>query len=144
MTSSEKTELNPKAYFEHLRDVAEGDIDELGHVNNAVYLRYVEACGRAHSDGLGLTLEVFREHGVVPVIRKHEITYHRPATLGDRLLISTQVAKIGGPRAVRHNQVRLAEDETLLVDAVTEWVWLDPESGRPKRVPQKVLEAFGF
>ena len=143
MTSSE-TETNPNAYFEHLRDVDDADIDELGHVNNAVYLRYVEACGRAHSDGLGLTLEVFKDHGVVPVIRKHEITYHRPATLGDKLLISTQVAKIGGPRAVRHNQVRLAEGKTLLVDVITEWVWLDAVSGRPKRVPREVLEAFGF
>ena len=144
MTDSEPTASNPNAYFEHLRDVVEDDIDELGHVNNAVYLRYVEACGRAHSDGLGLTLDVFKNYGVVPVIRKHEITYHRPATLGDRLLISTQVARIGGPRAVRHNQVRLEEDKILLVDAVTEWVWLDVESERPKRVPKEVLEAFGF
>lgn len=142
--ASPKAATNPNAYFEHLRDVVAADIDELGHVNNAVYLSYVEACGRAHSDGLGLTLNVFKDHGVVPVIRKHDITYHRPATLGDTLLISTQVAKIGGPRAVRHNQVRLADDKTLLVDVITEWVWLDVESGRPKRVPREVLEAFGF
>ena len=144
MTATEKTDFNPNTYFEHLREVVPEDIDELGHVNNANYLRFVEACGRAHSDGLGLTLEVFKDYGVVPVIRKHEITYHRPAKLGDTLLLSTQVAKIGGPRAVRHNKVRLAEDKTLLVDVLTEWVWLDVASGRPKRVPRGVLEAFGF
>ena len=133
-----------RAYFEHLREVVPEDLDELEHVNNAVYLTYVEACGRAHSDREGLTLEVFKRHGVVPIIRRHEITYYRPARLGDTLIVSTRIAKIGGPRALRHNEVRLQTAGELLVEVVTEWVWLEPETGRPKRVPGAVIEAFGF
>ena len=128
--------------FEHLVKVKPEDIDELGHVNNAVYLQYVEAVGRAHAEHLGLTLEAFRACGVVPVIRRHVVTYHRPALLGDTLRVSTRVTQMGGPKAERHNQVRRAD--ALLVDVVTQWVWLDPFSGRPKRVPHAMQEAFGF
>ena len=130
--------------FEHLIKVKPEDIDELGHVNNAVYLQYVEAVGRAHAEHFGLTLEAFRACGVVPVIRRHVVTYHRPAVLGDTLRVSTRVTQMGGPKAERHNQVRHAGTDALLVDVVTQWVWLDPVSGRPKRVPRTVQEVFGF
>ena len=130
--------------FEHLIKVKPEDIDELGHVNNAVYLQYVEAVGRAHAEHLGLTLEAFMACGVVPVIRRHVVTYHHPALLGDTLRVSTRVTQMGGPKAERHNQVRHARTDALLVDVVTQWVWLDPVSGRPKRVPRAVQEAFGF
>ncbi len=130
--------------FEHLTTVGPEDIDELEHVNNAVYLQYVEAVGRAHAEHFGLTLEGFRACGVVPVIRRHVVTYHRPALLGDTLRVSTRVTQMDGPRAERHNQVRRADTNALLVDVVTQWVWLDPVSGRPKRVPRAVQEAFGF
>ncbi len=130
--------------FEHLRSVLPEDIDELGHVNNAVYLRYVEAVGRAHAEHFGLTLEAFRAHGVLPIVRRHVVTYHRPAVLGDTLRVSTRITKLGGPKAERHNQVRHAATDALLADVTTEWVWLDPVSGRPKRVPRAVQEAFGW
>ena len=130
--------------FEHLIKVRPEAIDELGHVNNAVYLQYVEAVGRAHAERFGLTLEAFRACGVIPIIRRHVVTYHRPALLGDTLRVSTRVTQMGGPKAERHNQVRRAHTDALLVDVVTQWVWLDPVSGRPKRVPREVLEVFGF
>jgi acyl-CoA thioester hydrolase len=122
--------------------VPESDIDELGHVNNAVYLRYVEDVARAHSDSLGMTVDVFRSHGVVPLVRRHVITYHRPALAGERLVLSTRIVKAGGVRAVRHNEVRRPGGE-LVVHAETEWVWVDPASGRPKVPPPEVFDAYG-
>ncbi len=135
---------DPRAYFKHVIKVAPEDLDELEHVNNAVYLMYVEACGRAHSEREGLSLEVFKAHGAVPIIRRHEVTYHRPATLGDVLRVSTRITKLVGPRGLRHNEVRLATTDELLVEVLTEWVWIEPGSGRPKRVPQVIMNAFGF
>ena len=137
-------EPDARAYFEHTITVVPEDLDELEHVNNAVYLTYVEACGRAHSEREGLTLAVFRAHGAVPIIRRHEISYHRPAKLGDTLRVSTCITQLGGPRGLRHNEVRLEAGGELLVEVLTEWVWIEPRSGRPKRVPQVILEAFGF
>lgn len=133
-----------RAYFEHEITVQDEAIDELGHVNNAVYLSYAEACARAHAEREGLTLERFRALGAVPVVRRHLVTYHRPAGAGERLRVSTRVTKLGGPRAKRLNQVRRAETGELLAEIDTEWVWLEPGTMRPKRVPRAVMAAFGF
>jgi len=132
------------AYFEHERTVKLEDLDELEHVNNAVYLSYVEDCARAHAEAKGFTLENFKKHGVLPVVRRHEITYYAPATLGNTLTISTEVMKLGGPKATRRNRVKLKEDDSLLAEVVSDWVWLDPETNRPKRVPEELVTAFGF
>ncbi|HEX7021943.1 MAG TPA: thioesterase family protein [Trueperaceae bacterium] len=138
------SETDPRAFFQHEVIVTPEDIDELGHVNNAHYLRYVEACARAHAEREGLTLAAFRAHGALPLVHRHLITYHHPAGRGDRLAVSTRVTKMGGPRAERRNEVRLAETGELLAEVLTEWVWVDPESGRPKRAPEAISAAFGW
>lgn len=135
---------NPNAYFEHVREVKREDLDDLGHVNNAVYLVYAEACARAHAETVGFTLDTFKEQGVLPVVRRHEVAYFRPATLGDTLVVSTEILKLGGPTATRLNKVALKSGGDVLVEVLTQWVWLGSTSQRPKRVPQTVLEAFGF
>ncbi len=117
------------------------EIDELGHVNNTVYLRYAEDVARAHSDALGLTLKVYKELGVVPVVRRHTITYFQSAVLGDEVRVSTCVEAFKGARAGRTTELA-RQDGVRLAEIETEWVWITVERGRPTRVPQKVLEAF--
>jgi acyl-CoA thioester hydrolase len=133
-----------KHYFEYTRTVQEEDLDELGHVNNAVYLTYIETAARKHAIREGFRLEDFKAHGVIPIVRSHHISYYKPALRNDMLLISTEVKEVSGPKAVRHNQVKNAKTKELLAEAITEWVWLDAETLRPKRVPSAIREAFGF
>lgn len=137
-------DTDSRTSFSHLREVVPEDIDELEHVNNAVYLRYVEAVGRAHAEREGLTVAAFKAHGVVPVIRRHTVTYYWPAVLGDTLRVSTRIIRMGGAKAERYNEVRHAGTDRLLVDVTTEWVWLDLRTSRPKRVPEGVRAAFGW
>lgn len=120
------------------------DIDELEHVNNTVYLRYIEQAVKAHAERVGMGFAVLKGLGVIPVVRRHVITYHRSALLGEELKVSTRITAFSGFRATRHNEVRRAGDQALLVEVETDWVWLDAERGRPKNVPQAVLEAFGL
>lgn len=117
------------------------EIDELAHVNNTVYLRYAEDVARAHSDALGLTLTEYKALGVVPVVRRHTITYYRSAVLGDSIRVSTRVEAFKGARAGRKTRLEL-EGGVLLAEIETEWVWIKVDNGRPTRVPQKVLEVF--
>ncbi len=119
------------------------EIDELGHVNNTVYLRYAEDVARTHSDALGLTLKVYKELGVVPVVRRHTITYFQSAVLGDEVTVSTCVEAFKGARAGRTTKLE-RQGEILLAEVETEWVWITVDRGRPTRVPHKVLEAFGL
>jgi len=122
--------------------VQDGDLDELEHVNNATYLRYAEDAARAHSAARGLPLEAYVALGALPVVRRHEIRYRRPALPGDTLAVTTEVRRLDGRRAVRHTDIRRAGDGVLLAEADTEWVWVDAESGRPVRVPEAVRAAF--
>lgn len=133
-----------KHYFEYTRTVHDEDLDELGHVNNAVYLMYMETAAREHAIREGYRLEDFKAHGVIPIVRSHRITYYKPALRRQVLLVSTEVKEVSGPKAVRHNQVKNALSKELLAEAVTEWVWLDAKTLRPKRVPAAIREAFGF
>lgn len=123
-------------------DVRDADLDELGHVNNANYLRFAEEAARAHSAARGFPLEAYQELGALPVVRKHEIRYRRPATRGDALDVTTELRRIDRRRATRHTDIRRASDGALLAEAVTEWVWVDARSGRLVSVPDGVLAAF--
>jgi acyl-CoA thioester hydrolase len=115
-------------------------IDELDHVNNAVYLQYVEQVARAHSDSLGFTVERFLSSKAVPVVRRHTVVYHSPARDGEALSVHTRVRLMKGVRAVRATTIK--RGETLVVEAETEWVWVEPASMRPVRIPQEVRDAF--
>ena len=133
---------DPRSSFSHVIGVIQADVDELGHVNNAVYLRYMEDTARAHSLHIGMGLPVMQSHGVVPVVRKYNITYHRSALLNDSLEISTYT-NASGVRAYRRFEIRFL-DGRLAVEADSEWVWVDPVRMRPKNPPKPVLEAFGL
>lgn len=134
--------MESRRHFSHRRVVVEGDIDSLGHVNNAVYLRYIEDCVTAHAESVGMGLPRLRQLGVIPVVHRHTITYHRSALLGDELEVSTEIVAFRGFRATRHN--RIVREGVLLVACETDWVWIDPLRGRPRAVPPEIQAAFGL
>lgn len=135
-------------YFEHQREVQPQDIDALEHVNNAVYLRYIEDCVRTHSEACALPLAAFRAAGTLPMVREHKLTYYAQARLGDSLIVSTEVLSLAGPKAERRGQVRRvgggSGETELLVEAYTLWVWISAATGRPMRAPESVKTSFGF
>jgi acyl-CoA thioester hydrolase len=124
--------------------VQSAELDELGHVNNVVYLGWIEQVARAHADSVGASFAAMSATGVVAVVRKHSLHYHRPALLGDEVEIQTCLTGGGGLRAVRKNRIVNAVSGELLVDGETEWVWVNPTTGRPKRPPPELLARFGF
>jgi acyl-CoA thioester hydrolase len=143
-TAPAATPLHPDRWHELRVGVLPADIDEMDHVNNIVYLRWIEEVARAHAARVGLDTPRLRELGTLPVVRRHDITYHVPALPGDGLLVRTEILSAGGVRATRYNTVRRASDGALLADCTTDWVWIDPLSGRPKRLPAEILRGFGF
>lgn len=130
-------------------EVGPGDLDDLHHVNNQVYLAWCETVARAHAVREGMGTETLIALGSVPVARQHVITYHRPALLGDQVRVRTALTLHAGVRSVRAyalDRVNPGDPEggVRLAECQTEWVWVDPQSGRPKRAPAPVSAAFGF
>jgi acyl-CoA thioester hydrolase len=138
---NEEATPNPETY-EMVIAVEAEDIDELLHVNNAVYLRYAEQIARAHSDHLGLTYRRMKELGGFFVVRRHDIIYHLPCHLGDTLRLVTRIISQRGARAVRRVEMWRGVDR--VADCDTEWVWIDPNTSRPQRVPIAFNKMFGL
>ncbi|MBA2277819.1 MAG: acyl-CoA thioesterase [Chloroflexia bacterium] len=139
------------------------ELDPLGHVNNAVYLTYLEEAAIEHAAAAGWPASRLRQHGGVFIARRHEIDFLRPAGEGDLLQVRTWPEAMSGARAVRaYEIVRLdraagtpsqdglidptvlppAPSASLLVRARTEWAFVDVSSGRPRRIPATVRGDF--
>jgi acyl-CoA thioester hydrolase len=117
------------------------ELDSNGHVNNAVYLAYVEEVAVLHAEALGFGKAFTTLHGGAWVVRKHEIVYHQPALYGDELELTTTVISMRGARGERQTVINRV-DGTRLTDVTTEWVWVRATDGRPTRVPSAMVEAF--
>lgn len=111
-------------------------IDELGHVNNAVWVRWMEELATAHWYALASP-----EHHAryLWVIRRHEIDYLRPLLPGETCVGRTWVGSPKGAKFDRHFE--FAGDKAH-VRAITWWAILDRELGRPVRVPPEVAAPF--
>ncbi len=114
------------------------DIDALGHVNNTVYLRWVQDVAIAHWSKLAT--EQMRQE-IVWMVLRHEIDYKAAAKEGDNLILRTWIGTAEGLRFDRHTDV-LNVDRKLLVQAKTVWCPIDPQTGRPKKVSPDVRRMF--
>ncbi len=147
------------AYFK----VRHYEMDALGHVNNAVYLHYLEQAAFEHSAAAGFADAQTRALGGLWIVRTHQIEYLRPATAGDLLQVVTWAVAFRGARAWRdyvihrhepdpHETQSLPADGFLspdhmpngepLVRARTLWAWADMHTYRPKRIPVELYRAF--
>ena len=114
------------------------DIDQLGHVNNVVYLRWVQEAAEAHWKTLAST-EIRKE--LAWVVLRHEINYHKPGFLEDDITAKTWVGETEGFRSVRFVEIYNAKG-VLLVSAATTWCLIDPASGRPKKITPEIKDTL--
>ena len=119
-------------------------IDELGHVNNAVYVRWMEQCAWQHSQALGLGLAEYQALDRAMAVLRHEIDYLASAYLGDQLVMGTWITESDQRlRMQRHFQLVRAKDASVLLRAQTTFVCIELSSGRPKRMPARFIEDYG-
>jgi len=125
--------------FELSITAGEADIDELGHVNNAVWVRWIQDMATSHWRAAAAPEHVDL-YGWVVV--RHEIDYLRAVLPGETVAGRTWVGEAPkGARFDRHVEF-LGEDGKLRVRAKTTWAILDRETGRPLRVPAEVAAPF--
>lgn len=117
-------------------DVAEEDIDAYGHVNNAVYLRWLDRAAWSHSAALGLTVEDCTRLRRGMAALRTEIDYVRAALRGDRVEIATWIAETDRKlRVTRRFQLRHAVNGNTLARATTRYVCLNLDTGKAVRMP---------
>lgn len=119
--------------------VAPGDIDELGHVNNIVYVRWVQDAAVAHWRA---SASPEAQAALAWVVARHEIDYKHPALLGDEIRACTWVGPASRLAFERNTEMYRARDGRLLAKARTIWVPISPRTGRPVEVTAEVRERF--
>jgi acyl-CoA thioester hydrolase len=116
------------------------ELDSNGHVNNAVYLSWAEELATAHAEAAGYGRAWSATRGGGWVIRKTEITHHRPALYGDEVELTVRVELVRGARGVRRTTISRIGNGELLAEVLTEWVWVRLRDGRPAPAPRELVE----
>lgn len=129
----------PNGPYRQLRRVEWRDLDAAGHVNNAIYLSYVEDCGLQAIKAYGWPISRMEDNGFAVVARRHRIEYRQPAALDDQLAVSTWLSAIRDTTAVRHTIITQLNGGTLVARAETLHVWLDRSSGQRTATPDRFL-----
>ena len=116
------------------------DIDELGHVSNLVYLRWVLEAATAHSVARGWGHAEYLAHGAVFVVRRHELDYLLPVVAGDELVAQTWVESWRAASCVRRTD--LVRGDRTVARAATTWAYVALPEGRPTRIPPDLRALF--
>lgn len=118
---------------------ADSDIDQLGHVNNAVWVQWMEAVATEHWVS---TADPAHVEAYLWVVTRHEIDYRGNVAAGETVTARTWIAE--PPRGARFD--RLMEfsgpDGKVKVSAKSTWAMIDRETGRILRVPPDVAAPF--
>ena len=134
---------SPIPPFELAITILPSDIDELGHVNNVVYLSWVQDVARAHWSFLTTPAQRAK---YVWVALRHEIDYNTEAVLGAAVVARTWTGMGRGVRFARHTEIIHTSESgntKLLAKAVTQWCPLDRSNSRPTRLPTEIAAFFG-
>lgn len=121
-----------------VRVVAE-DIDGLEHVNNTVYVRWVQDVAVSHWRAVA---SAEMQAAVVWVVLRHEIDYKSPALLDDEVILQTWVGAASRLTFERHTRMLRATDQQLLAQARTLWCPISAKTARPTRVTPELRAQF--
>ncbi len=121
----------------HTIDIKAGDIDFMGHVNNANYLTWVQEAVLSHWNKLAPP-EAAAKYLWVAVT--HEITYRKPAFLDDELIANVVLEKVKGARSFYETVIKRGEE--VLAEVRSSWCCIDAETMQPARIAKDVQEYF--
>jgi acyl-CoA thioester hydrolase len=115
------------------------DIDQLGHVNNISYVRWVQDAAVAHWRAAAPAPD---QENLQWVVLRHEVDYKQPAYLADIILARTWVGHATRLRFERHTELVRQSDRAVLAKALTIWCPIDAATGKPVAVSAEVRTRF--
>lgn len=113
------------------------DIDDLNHVNNAVYVKWMDEVAKKH---WSLLSEGHHLEEYIWVVSRHEIDYKNQALLGDEITAKTWVGETRGVTSERF--IEFYKGDVLLAKSKTIWVLLDAKSFKPTRIRENILKVL--
>jgi acyl-CoA thioester hydrolase len=115
-------------------------IDENGHVNNVVYVQWMQDIAVEHYSSIGGVAA--QGPAATWVVREHKIEYLLPAFEGEEIEIKTWVENLRRVRSLRKYEFVRKSDGRILVQGETDWVFVDVKTGMPRPIPEEVSRVF--
>ena len=128
---------NNKISFQHSFKVKSADIDNLNHVNNVVYLQWVQEIAYKHWDIIA-SEEIKTKY--IWMVLRHEIDYLSQAYLNDDITVYTWIEESQGVKSTRI--VHIYCNDKILVKSKTIFCLLDGITLKPKRIDTKIMALF--
>jgi acyl-CoA thioester hydrolase len=117
--------------------------NEVEHVNNIEYLRWIDKGAQLHCDDCEWTRERLLGSRIMWFVARHEIDYRSEAIVGDALLLTTWVDDVRRVKSWRTSQIHaLGETPRLVCECKTLWVLVDLDSRRPTAIPKELATAL--
>lgn len=131
--------MTERPVFEHRITARPEHIDELGHVNNAVWVQWIQEVALAHWYSVA---DPGHQDDYIWVVVRHEIDYLRAVVEGETVMGRTWVGE--APKGARFDRLMefVGEDGKVRIRARTTWAIIDKATGRPLRVPPEVIAPF--
>jgi acyl-CoA thioester hydrolase len=125
--------------YVHPITIIESDIDGQGHVNNIIYLKWVQEAAIAHWTSVA---DINMQGANFWVVSRHEIDYLKSAYLNSKLVAKTWVTEPKGAKSERYVTITDAETETVYANIKTTFYLLDAKSKKPKRIDAEIVKVF--
>ncbi|WP_353778585.1 acyl-ACP thioesterase domain-containing protein [Winogradskyella sp. 3972H.M.0a.05] len=125
--------------FEQELTVSQEDLDDLNHVNNVVYLQWVQDIAKTH--WLKNANEALLRNYFWVVI-SHNIEYKSSALLHDKLLLKTYVSESKGVTSTRIVNIYNKQNNNLLVTCETKWCLMSIATKKPARITEEIATLF--
>lgn len=122
-------------------EVTAKDVDRNGHVNNVVYIQWMQDAAVAHARASGC-MRASQVVGATWVVRTHQIEYLSPAFGGDKLTLLTWPSNFQRVRSLRKYKFIREQGEAIIARAETDWVFVNLKTGRPQSIPVEVKETL--
>ena len=119
--------------------VSKNDLDDLNHVNNVIYVHWVQEIAKEHWKSL-VSNEIIKNY--YWVLLEHQIKYLNPALLNDKIMIKTYIEKTEGIRSNRIVEIYNRNNDKLLVKSKTIWCLINAKTNKPNRITDEIRKAF--
>ena len=125
--------------FETTITVVQDDLDELNHVNNMRYIKWVNDIAKSNWEQIA-TATI--KDNFFWVLLSHNIEYKQPAYLNETLLLKTYVTKTEGVRSTRIVEIYNKNTSKILAKSETDWCLINKKTQKPARVTSEINKLF--
>jgi len=119
--------------------VSKNDLDDLNHVNNVVYIHWIQEIAKKHWKIL-VSNEIIKNY--YWVLLEHQIKYLHPALLNDKIRLKTYIEKTTGIKSSRIVEIYNKDTNKLLVTSTTIWCLINAKTNKLNRITDEIRQAF--